>query len=69
MAAVTFNPLLLSAKASVRGAAVKRTAAKQSKRAAFTVKAPIHRVDGFSVRVMAPTTHHKACDSRRRMTW
>ena len=39
MAAVTFNPLLLSAKASVRGAAVKRTAAKQSKRAAFTVKA------------------------------
>lgn len=50
MAAVTFNPLLLSAKASVRGAAVKRTAAKQSKRAAFTVKASDDDMD-FMVRI------------------
>ena len=33
MAAVTFNPLVLSAKASVRGAAVRRAGAKASKRA------------------------------------
>ena len=39
MAAVTFNPLVLSAKASVRGAAVRRAAAAAAKRAAFAVKA------------------------------
>ena len=40
MAAVTFNPLVLSAKASVRGAAVRRSVAvKASKKAAFAVRA------------------------------
>ena len=40
MAALTFNPLVLSAKASVRGAAVRRSVAvKASKKAAFAVRA------------------------------
>ena len=49
MAAVTFNPLVLSAKASVRGAAVRRAGAKASKRAAFAVKASDDDMD-FMVR-------------------
>ena len=40
MAALTFNPLVLSAKASVRGAAVRRSVTvKASKKAAFAVRA------------------------------
>ena len=49
MAAVTFNPLVLSAKASVSGAAVRRAGAKASKRAAFAVKASDDDMD-FMVR-------------------
>ena len=49
MAAVTFNPLVLSAKASVRGAVVRRAGAKASKRAAFAVKASDDDMD-FMVR-------------------
>jgi hypothetical protein len=52
MAAVTFNPLVLSAKASVRGAAVRRAGAKASKRAAFAVKASDDDMD-FMVRAAA----------------
>lgn len=53
MAALTFNPLVLSAKASVRGAAVRRSVAvKASKKAAFAVRADddMDFVSGFRPR-------------------
>ena len=53
MAALTFNPLVLSAKASVRGAAVRRSVAvKASKKAAFAVRADddMDFVSGFCPR-------------------
>tara|TARA_B110000977_G_scaffold22513_2_gene27130 strand:+ start:2897 stop:3202 length:306 start_codon:yes stop_codon:yes gene_type:complete len=50
MAALTFVPTALSAKASLRGAAVaRRSSAKVSKRACFTVKASDDDMD-FMVR-------------------